>query len=324
MHQEPTPSTEAMSRGKQSPAARLTSAVSDLLDKSGVSREDAETLLSQLPRRWEQHGDLILLPKAAMAGEQWVQLGPALWDVVAAALNVTKVGRKADVDQGPKRESRVELLRGHDGWVQHVDNGITYTYDATLCMFSSGNITEKLRAAKLGQPTEVVVDLYAGIGYFTLPFLVKAGVAQVYACEWNPHAAHALRRNLELNGVAARCIVLEGDNVEMSPRDIADRVSLGLIPTSERGWAVGCAALRPDKGGWLHIHDNIEVPKGEDQVGVFTRRARQVEATLVELNEAARGQVWVARCSHVERVKSYAPRVFHVVMDIEFRPQLSV
>ena len=36
--------------------------------------------------------------------------------------------------------------------------------------------------------------------------------SQVYACEWNPHAVIALRRNLEANSVPpSRCTVLEGD-----------------------------------------------------------------------------------------------------------------
>lgn len=51
-----------------------------------------------------------------------------------------------------------------------------------------------------------------GIGYFTLPYLVHAGASFVHACEWNPHAVKALRRNLELNGAAQRCQVHQGDN----------------------------------------------------------------------------------------------------------------
>ena len=38
-----------------------------------------------------------------------------------------------------------------------------------------------------------------------------AGAASVIACEWNPNAIQALRKNLELNGVAGRCHILEGD-----------------------------------------------------------------------------------------------------------------
>lgn len=39
-----------------------------------------------------------------------------------------------------------------------------YTFDVTKCMFSPGNITEKLRVASLPCSGEVLVDLYAGNG----------------------------------------------------------------------------------------------------------------------------------------------------------------
>ena len=47
---------------------------------------------------------------------------------------------------------------------------------------------------------ETVVDLFAGIGYYTLQLLRHAGVAKVYACEWNPNSVAALRANLVSNG----------------------------------------------------------------------------------------------------------------------------
>ena len=38
---------------------------------------------------------------------------------------------------------------------------------------------------------------------------------------------------------------------------MADRVNLGLIPSSEAGWPVACAALKPYSGGTLHVHGNV-------------------------------------------------------------------
>lgn len=43
--------------------------------------------------------------------------------------------------------------------------------------------------------------------YYTLQMLVHAGVARVFACEWNPNSVEALRRNLESNRVSDRCQV---------------------------------------------------------------------------------------------------------------------
>lgn len=71
------------------------------------------------------------------------------------------------------RDSTLEILVGDGSWVTHEENGILYSFDATKCMFSSGNLSEKLRMAHLDCSNETVVDLFAGIGYFVLPFLVK-------------------------------------------------------------------------------------------------------------------------------------------------------
>lgn len=162
-----------------------------------------------------------------------------------------------------------------DGLVLHKDNGIVYSYDVTKCMFSIGNITEKLRLSKFDCRGEVVVDMYAGIGYFTLPYLVHARVDHVHACEWNPDAVTSLERNLELNGVRDRCTIHRGDNREVCPRGVADRVNLGLIPSSEQGWKTACFALK-ESGGILHIHSNISSYM-EGDAGTFTgTNCRQV------------------------------------------------
>lgn len=73
------------------------------------------------------------------------------------------------------RDSTLEILLGENGWVTHHENGIIYSFDATKCMFSSGNLSEKCRIAQLDCADEIIVDLFAGIGYFVLPFLVKYG-----------------------------------------------------------------------------------------------------------------------------------------------------
>ena len=46
----------------------------------------------------------------------------------------------------------------------HRDNGVLYEYDVRKCMFSSGNVTEKMRVARFDCEGEVVVDLFAGGG----------------------------------------------------------------------------------------------------------------------------------------------------------------
>ena len=59
-------------------------------------------------------------------------------------------------------------------WATRKENGIFYTWNITKSMFSVGNITEKQRVGKFNCTGQTIVDLFAGIGYFTLSYLIHA------------------------------------------------------------------------------------------------------------------------------------------------------
>lgn len=199
-------------------------------------------------------------------------------------------------------------------------------------MFSIGNITEKLRIASFDCSNEVVVDLFAGIGYFVLPYLIHAKAKFVHACEINPDSVEALRLNLKSNGVEDRCQVYLGDNRTTCPTDIADRVNLGLIPSSELSWETACLALKSKSGGILHIHANLDSGKpNTEQFSSAKSPFKYSEwelwtnyaiLTIKDMLLKLRRQNWTVEFLHLEHVKSYAPRVDHVVLDLMCRPDV--
>ena len=104
-----------------------------------------------------------------------------------------------------------------------------------------------------------MVDLFSGIGYFSLPYLVHAGAAFLHACEWNPAAVRAIHINMERNKIpASKYQVHVGDNRQVCPRGVADRVNLGLIPSAEISYKTACLALKPGVDGMMHIHGNVD------------------------------------------------------------------
>ena len=250
---------------------------------------------------------------------------------IANALGVNRVARQRPIQNNERRESAAELLYDPDnvgGGCTHVENGITYGFDVTLCMFSSGNGTERMRMATLlhdetSSPSDgracredlVVVDCYAGIGYFSVPILAHvAGVAKLYALEWNEPAFAALRENMRRNGIEeTRYSLVQGDSRILAPRGVADHVLLGLIPDSSGGWPTAVRALREDLGGWLHVH-------GIAESGREYEWGERTSSTIAEF-EITRERGWDVHLHHVERVKRYAPRRVHVVVDILLRPR---
>ncbi|KAL6200966.1 hypothetical protein ACLB2K_024681 [Fragaria x ananassa] len=290
----------------KSPLKIMSEAVASLLKDKDLPAG----LLEELPTRWERLGDIVVLPVTSFKNPLWDSIAEELWPVIAKSVNAARLARQGRVASNGTRDSTLEILIGDNGWVDHRENGIVYSFDATKCMFSWGNLSEKLRMGSLDCRDEIVVDLFAGIGYFVLPFLVRAKAKLVYACEWNPHAVEALRRNVQANSVSDRCIILEGDNRTTAPQGVADRVCLGLIPSSELSWATAVRALRGE-GGMLHVHGNVV----DSEENLWTKHISE------SIAEAARsqGHFWEVSIEHLERVKWYAPHIRHVVVDVRCR-----
>lgn len=336
-----------------------------------LNANDVNEIPEDIPTKWERHGDLVLIPCQSLQHAVWIKIGSDVWDSVANSLKCNRIARKSKIENDDFRSPCTELLRGDDGWVTRVDNGIKCTFNVTKCMFSAGNITEKLRIAKFSCEQETVVDLYAGIGYFTLPFLVHAKPLEVHACEWNPYAVEALERNLILNGVKERCTIHFGDNRKVCPVGVADRVNLGLIPSSEMGWKTACLALKPTVGGILHVHgvvtsdlrtdktlrdpgmqgdsdlsDALCCPDETEKRDVdfswtntlldhmqhtkkvkprtlkmeWIKWAKCTSESLTSIFKETCHKHWDCKILHIEHVKSYAPHMDHIVVDIDCRP----
>ena len=303
----------AVRRSPVDPHQRLQEAIERWVTQNHPSVE--ATVLT--PTKWEKLGELVLLPHALSQSEAWRTVreheeSPALWKAMADALKVSSMGVQAPIADDTFRSAQVDMLLG-TSQVSFTDHAISYTFDAAKVMFSSGNITERHRIGGLDMKGEVVVDAYAGVGYYTFPMLVHGGAAHVHACEINPASLEGLRAGATANALDDRLTVHEGDNAVSLARlrGVADRCHLGLLPSSEAIWEACLLALK-STGGTLHIHMNVEEERIETWVQQTVQRFVAM-CTHHDLNLSP-------TVLHLERVKWFAPRVRHVVLDLSLRP----
>ncbi len=307
------------------PHARLRASITKWLETS-LSNDDFLTpksrqcmiieLLSELPTKWEKLGDLILLPETAFSSEQWTSIVSqenqlSLWKCVAEALKVERIGKQRQVGDDIIRSSQAQLLLGNSSWVELLDFGVKFGFDACKVMYSSGNVTERHRIGNMDLKGETIIDCYAGIGYYTLPMLVRGGAQLVHACELNPHSISALQWGAKANNVVERLTIHKGDNALAMAKleGVADRCHLGLLPSSQSVWKIAIACLK-QKGGILHIHMNVEEEKIEQWIDSTISLLQQYSEQLK--------RDYNLEVKHLERVKWFSPRVRHVVLDVLF------
>ena len=256
-------------------------------------------IISQLPSKWEKIGEILILRLPDAIHEYHQVIGEAYGTVLNCKTVLNDIGGI----EGRYREPQVEILYGSmDTETLHIENGVRYLLDPQHIMFSSGNMDERKRMATIAHEGEVVVDLFAGIGYFTLPMAVYSKPKQIISCEINPLAYDYLQKNIVLNNVNSIVEPVCGDNRKTAPSHVADRVLMGYFPDTIAYIKTALNCLRGE-GGIIHFHD-------------LCPREVIPQTVLERIEKHANSDQYSLSLLAYTIVKSYAPGINHIVFDI--------
>ena len=199
--------------------------------------------------------------------------------------------------QGTKREPVYKILYGGETETVNKENGCLFKLDLAKVMWSKGNNNERLRIARLVEDDETVLDMFAGIGYFSIPIGVHANAREVISIEINPNSYHFLCENIRLNKLHNVTPIL-GDGKVETPKYRADRIIMGYVKTTHHYLKAAIGSL--NEGGVLHYHETV--PEKLMNTRPFERIMSEADGREVELLK-------------VNKIKKYAPGVEHVVID---------
>ncbi|TKJ25638.1 MAG: SAM-dependent methyltransferase [Hadesarchaea archaeon B3_Hades] len=252
--------------------------------------------LELLPAGFDRVGHVVIVSLPPELMHRTPDIAHALLELK----NVHTVALREGAIAGRHREPRLKVIAGDPSTeTVHREGGCWFKLDVARVMFSPGNLYERARLSKLVEPGEVIVDLFAGIGQFSIPIAKHARPSRVYATELNPIAYGYLRENIRLNRVGHVVKPLLGDCSAVAPRGVADRVVLGILHVTHRYLPLALEVLKPS-GGVIHYHESA--PSGLR----FERPIKRILGVA-----AGRGVEILGK----RVVKRYAPGVDHVVID---------
>ena len=183
----------------------------------------------------------------------------------------------------------------------HHENGCAFRVDVARCYFSPRLSTERLHIAQIVGEREAVLNMFAGVGPFSIP-IAKFAKSQVMSCEINRLATELHEENNRLNKVEERVEVVCGDaaNLPEITKKKFDRVLMPLPSEAHRFLPTALAMVK--KKGTIHYYRHV-LGRNEAEA------TDSLRSELVEL--LPKGVRYRTR-----RVREVGPRWFEMAADI--------
>ena len=189
--------------------------------------------------------------------------------IMAVNRNIKTVLTPVTRITGDFRVRNLKLLAGENKTsTTHKESGCTFKVEVERCYFSPRLSHEHLRIAKLVQPGETVVNMFAGVGCFSIIIAKTQSRSKVYSIDVNPTAVRCMVENVRINQVFDRVFPILGDAkdiIQTQLQGVADRVLMPLPEKALEYLPYAMSALK-QTGGWIHYYDFQHAPGKEEPV----------------------------------------------------------
>lgn len=289
-----------------------------LLMHKPLLRQVAERVVGSthhlMPRSFDIVGDIVVIkvPEA---------LEPRKHDIAEGLLEelryVKVVLRQATPVSGTYRTRGLEWLAGEKRTETiHREHGCLFKVDLAKCYFSPRLAYERMRIADCVDKTtftgsETVVNMFAGVGSFSILIAKFSGVDRVYSIDLNPMAVRFMKENIKLNKVRDKVVPLDGDAGDVIREKLQNTADRIVMPLPEKAYdylPYAVAALKGERG-WVHYQDFVHAGLTEDPVGIVTDKVSERLGSLGIEFSIPFGRT----------VRKVGPRYYQVALDVKAR-----
>jgi len=237
-----------------------------------------------------------LAPFDELVGKAVLRIHPSVRTVMA----------KAGIFSSDYRVRELRLIAGEDKSVtRHREHGCLFELDVRTAFFSPRLSHERLRVASQVQPGETVVDMFAGVGPYSILIAKRQPESSVYAVDVNPSAFKFLVSNILANRVVSNVKPIMGNIREVVKSTLfrrAYRVVMNLPGSAFDFVGEACSCLK-EEGGIIHFYS-------------FESAEKPQESASAKLRESVEGSGRKVRSILASRVvKAIAPYRVQVGVD---------
>lgn len=233
-------------------------------------------------------------------------------DIMETHKNVKSVWRQHSPVSGDFRLRTLKWVKGEKRTETiHKEFDCAFKVDIAHCYFSPRLSYERQRIAHLVQSGEVAVNMFAGVGCYSIIIAKHSKADKIYSIDLNPIAIEYMQENIKLNKVEERVFAIQGDAKEVIKEKMqgtADRVLMPLPELAYKYLDYALAALKPN-GGWIHYYDFTHADKEELPI-------KKIEAKVSEKLQNL-GVDFEIPFSRV--VRTTGPNWFQIVVDISVK-----
>lgn len=269
--------------------------------------------LTKLVKSYDIIGDIIVIripeelhADRAMIAEALHSLYPRVRSIAAVPLHART--------NALYRTRNLEVIWGDPNLETiHKESGCIFKVDLRHVFFSPRLSYERMRVARKVRPGETILNLFSGVGCFSILIAKRQPQTKVYSIDVNPYAYEYMRANVALNKVEGRVVPLLGDARDELEKlaGVADRVIMPLPAHAHSFLVPATRALKLEArgGGIIHYYS---VATGRSEEDLFDRPFEEARGRIA----SAFGPPLKLELEEKRIVRSVAPRRYHVVLDL--------
>ena len=255
---------------------------------------------------FDQIGDIVIIkiPDELMPKKKLIA------GAILANVNTAKtVFAQVSPVRGDSRVRDLELIGGENRTItEYKEHACRFKVDVAKTYFSPRLSTERQRIAGMVGENETIVNMFAGVGTYSVVIAKANKTCRVYSIDSNSAASELDRINAKLNKVQDRVFPICGDAVEVIKASLAGQADRVLMPLPERAKEfVDSAVLALKEKGIVHYlaHIKADGKKASQEMGL-----KVTHETFAKHDHHILG---------VRVVREVGPRMFQIVADVSVR-----